>query len=506
MKKLIALLLVVLMILACVPTMSFAGRFEDVSDGKWYSEGISFCAANGYMTGTSEKVFDRSAELSRSMFVTILAKIDGADLTEYEGKSSFSDVKTDGWYTSAIEWAYQNKLASGIGSNKDGEPVFGYKNPVTREQMALFLYAYAEYVNSKGYEIVVPDIPIEYSASVDTTLRADLSVFSDADRVHSWAKDAMEWAVACDLFSGIGEDLLDPRGNCTRAQAAVLIRAYVLNFLSDCEHEWSEATCTEMSVCSKCDLKSATELGHDFAAHLCTESVKCSRCEETTETTEHILTELSCTEDSMCIVCGYVNAVSPGHTTENGICERCGEGIFPSAFDKLFYYLGENGDLSYKEDVPSFIYEEEDEEMKIRVRICRYENSGGRERLIAIQMDIFDYVNKMRYTTDTPIESPNQTSYFFGSSCDYLNTGGSYFGETLYRIGSYFAPENVNANGDFTLTYYKSGDNYTVDKEYAIEISKALFGVMFYITDQLIIENANMSLTDFGFNMTSFYE
>ena len=69
MKKTLALILTVVMIAASVPFAAFAGRFTDVADGKWYSEAISFCAANGYMDGVSEGVFDRSSNLSRSMFV-----------------------------------------------------------------------------------------------------------------------------------------------------------------------------------------------------------------------------------------------------------------------------------------------------------------------------------------------------------------------------------------------------------------------------------------------------
>ncbi len=505
MKKLTALILTALMILAALPMMAVAGRFEDVANEKWYSEGISFCAANGYMAGTSETVFDRNAELTRAMFMTILAKVDGADLAEYEGKSSFEDVKTDGWYTSAIEWAYQNKLASGMGFNKDGEIVFGYKNPVTREQMSTFLYAYAEYVNLKAeYGEDMPDVyplptPVPDSDSInkepvyksyeevyamiaggnhrdigelqsetqemvslggyfsqyyqsyvssthdvryvfvsseeyemdaewdwlpvgtrdnyslenlgkevedqsglesftppiDTTLRADLWVFKDADRVHEWAKGSMEWAVACELFSGIGEDLLDPRGNCTRAQAAVLIRAFVLGFLCDCEHEWTEATCTEMSVCTKCGLKNATELGHDYPKHLCTDSVKCNRCDVMSEITEHNAAEPTCTDDGYCIVCGHKTAdakghdmqeatcASPsrcsrcgitsgsakehefiglwctaygfckncrkahdpiGHTTSNGICSRCGADCFATIHNKVVYYINTKGE------------------------------------------------------------------------------------------------------------------------------------------------------------------
>ena len=492
MKRITALLLSLLTVLTVLPLYGFAARFDDVANERWYSEGISFCAANGYMTGTSEVVFDRSGELTRAMFMTVLAKVDGVDLTSYENKTYFKDVKRTGWYTAAIGWASLNGLASGIG---DG--VFGYKNPVTREQMALFLYAYAQKVNEdylasvlpEGEPDIAPDpeytpeesytailnmialtpdhrdigelqsetqemlklgdgqyyqtyvsrthdmryifvsradheieaewdwMPIgtrdDYSLEnlgkitedqsgldgielpIDTDIRADLSVFSDADRVHSWAKDAMEWAVGCGLFSGIGDGILDPRGNCTRAQTAVLVRAFVLEFLSECEHDWVMPTCIEGGYCKNCDLNYGYELGHDIPAHLCTDQRQCTRCEYIEPAKNHTLTAATCTEPSVCRVCNYQAApalghsyknntpnctepkkcvncgylaasalghsfVNPtctasgyctkcghvlsalGHDTKNGFCGRCGKGIFEDIFHYLSYYADYN--------------------------------------------------------------------------------------------------------------------------------------------------------------------
>lgn len=338
-----------------MPVFSFAGRFEDVSDGKWYSEGISFCAANGYMDGIAEGVFDRSSDINRAMFMTILAKVDGVDLSQYGGKSDFIDVKADRWYTAAISWAAENGITGGIGEDDNGNPVFGYKNIITREQIALFLYVYSEHVNDKNTPPAEeesspessPEDSVEESPVVllndetnkedvepniiDLSHRADLSVFEDGDRTRVWAREAMEWAVAVGLISGTGEKTLDPRGNCSRAQAAVIIRAYVLTLLSSCEHEWVDATCLEMGYCTKCELMQATELGHDFGKHLCTDAVKCSRCEVMTVPKAHTLSNATCTTASVCSVCGYVAAPATGHDFPNGTpnctaaktCRKC---------------------------------------------------------------------------------------------------------------------------------------------------------------------------------------
>jgi len=180
--------------------------FTDVKDGQWYTEGILWCYQNGYMAGISDTDFGRKQNVTRAMFVTILAKIDGVDLTAYEGKTSFSDVSVGKWYSSAIEWAYQNGLTSGL-----AEGYFGYKSDITREQLATFFYTYSE---KKGY---------------DVTGRADLSGFADLDRVHSWALDAMAWAVDAGLISGTSPTTLAPRDSATRAEIALIVKNYVEN-------------------------------------------------------------------------------------------------------------------------------------------------------------------------------------------------------------------------------------------------------------------------------------
>ena len=182
--------------------------FIDILKGKWYYDSVLWCYSKGYMAGVSDNTFGYKQNVTRAMFVTILAQIDGADLTEYEGKSSFSDVKTDGWYTAAIEWAYQNNYSAGL-----GEGIFGYKNDVTREQLATFFYTYSV---EKGY-------------AVDG--RADLSAYTDLDRVHSWALDAVKWAVDAGLIAGQSETTLAPRASATRAELSIIVMNYVETFV-----------------------------------------------------------------------------------------------------------------------------------------------------------------------------------------------------------------------------------------------------------------------------------
>ena len=185
--------------------------FYDTFKGKWYSAGVSYCIEKGFMSGTGNNTFAPNGDVTRAMFVTILAKIDGADLSSYTG-TSFKDVKTGKWYSKAIEWAYRNNYTSGVG---DG--YYGVNNPVTREQLAAFLYNYSE---KKGYS---------------TSGSTDVSGYPDAGSISKYAKKAVAWAVGNGLISGVkvGDTVyLQPKGTATRAQIALIVMNYYKGFVA----------------------------------------------------------------------------------------------------------------------------------------------------------------------------------------------------------------------------------------------------------------------------------
>ena len=112
------------------------------------------------------------------------------------------------WSAEAREWAEKNGLIVGDGNgNKQ------YRSFVTREQLAAILYRYAQY---KGY---------------DTTAKADLSNYTDAAQVGSWASDAIRWANAEGLVNGTSATTLTPKGSATRAQVAVILTRFCQNII-----------------------------------------------------------------------------------------------------------------------------------------------------------------------------------------------------------------------------------------------------------------------------------
>lgn len=165
--------------------------FTDVTSGSWYYDGVKYVCDNGLMNGTSANEFNPNANTTRSMIVTILARMEG--------------VNTSGgatWYARGREWA----MGAGIsdGTNMTGK--------ITREQLAAMLYRYAK---MKGYDV---------SAS------ADISGYTDASGVSGWATDAMRWAVSAGLINGRTATTLAPQGNATRAEVASILMRFMQKY------------------------------------------------------------------------------------------------------------------------------------------------------------------------------------------------------------------------------------------------------------------------------------
>ncbi|MBQ7500771.1 MAG: S-layer homology domain-containing protein [Clostridia bacterium] len=178
--------------------------FGDVPAGSWFEKAAVWCASYGYITGTGEGTFSPGVSLTRAMFVQILVKVDGLSLDSLSYKGKFTDVKPSDWFAKAVQWAVDNKITGGTSDN-----TFSPNDRVTREQLAVFFYAYSK---SMGYDV---------SATVD------LNKYTDAKDISSWAVTAVKWAVAEGLISGMTDTTIGPKGSATRAQAAVIFKNYV---------------------------------------------------------------------------------------------------------------------------------------------------------------------------------------------------------------------------------------------------------------------------------------
>lgn len=189
------------------PEQPWANPFEDVAEGAWYYDAVRYARENGLMNGTGENTFSPNASTSRGMIVTILYRLAGSpDITDETGDSPYTDVDAAAYYGTAVYWARLHGIANGYDEER-----FGPDDAITREQLAVTLYRFAQW---QGH---------------DVTARADLSGYTDAGQISAFAREALAWANAERLVSGTSGDTLTPAGQATRAQAAAVLMRYCEN-------------------------------------------------------------------------------------------------------------------------------------------------------------------------------------------------------------------------------------------------------------------------------------
>lgn len=158
--------------------------FLDVSTGAWYYDAVAYVYDKGLMTGVTDSAFGPETTMTRAMFWTVLARMDGR-------------VVNGGtpWYAKAQAWALDSGVSDGTDPN----------GTITREQFVTMLWRYAG----------TPSVP------------GSLAGYPDAASVSSWAADAMRWAVSRGIVEGGDGGMLSPASPITRAQAATILMRYV---------------------------------------------------------------------------------------------------------------------------------------------------------------------------------------------------------------------------------------------------------------------------------------
>ena len=205
-RRILAMLFALVMVVSTIIVGSTviaeeASPYRDVKVKRWSFADIMYVTEKGLMNGKSEGIFAPAETMTRAMVVTVLHRLQGAPTVTY--KDTFSDVKAGKWYTDAILWAAENEIVNGVGNGK-----YAPMETVTREQLAAIIMRYA---------------PMEY---IITEESKDITVYADYKRVHDYAREAMSWANAVGLITGVTDTTLEPRKGATREQFAAILRRF----------------------------------------------------------------------------------------------------------------------------------------------------------------------------------------------------------------------------------------------------------------------------------------
>ena len=208
MKKLISFLLAAALLLAVLPVGFSAAAaetpdFTDVPDGAWYALAVRWAVENGITAGVAPGKFGPNLVVTRAQAVTMLWRLENAP--EPAGTAAFSDVPENQWYSKAVLWAAEHQIVAGYPGG-----VFSPNRAISRQELVTILYRYAKFKDSS---LTAPDL--------------DLSVYTDANELSSFALEPMRWAVGNGIVSGTSKYTLSPKGSANRAQLVQMLYGWL---------------------------------------------------------------------------------------------------------------------------------------------------------------------------------------------------------------------------------------------------------------------------------------
>lgn len=213
-KKIISLILSAAMVAtATVVPVSAADvkDFADVAADSWYYDSVDFVAERDYMNGTSATTFSPDDNMTRAMFVTVMARVAGAQ-TDNNAVTEFTDVPSGQWYTGAVQWGVEKGLVQG-----HGDGTFGTNDPITRQDTAVLAQRFLKWYSE------ATGLTPETGAKVDS--------FTDASSISDYAKDAVEYCRQIGLLTGYEDGSFQPLKSITRAEAATILKR--MTFLAE---------------------------------------------------------------------------------------------------------------------------------------------------------------------------------------------------------------------------------------------------------------------------------
>ena len=174
--------------------------FADVAN-HWAKDAINYVTDKALFNGTTATTFSPNEGMTRGMFVTVLGRMAGADISAYNTQSHFADVDSKMYYNAYVNWAAANKIVSGVDASH-----FNPNALITREQAAVIMDNYLTATGTK----------VEETGSA--------AAFADSASIRAYAKDAVTRMQKAGLLSGKSGNRFDPQGTATRAQVAVIMQ------------------------------------------------------------------------------------------------------------------------------------------------------------------------------------------------------------------------------------------------------------------------------------------
>ena len=170
----------------------------DVPVDSWYEPYVQTGYDNKIVVGVSASSFEPDAPLTRAAFVTMLYRLSSSPNVSGKVSEVLSDCEDSSWYSDAVLWAFQNKIADHTSSN-----YFSPDEELNRQQLADIVYNFAIY---KG-----------------TVTKSSSSSYTDTDKISDWALPAVAYCTSSGIMNGISTTSFDPISTASRAMGAAVI-------------------------------------------------------------------------------------------------------------------------------------------------------------------------------------------------------------------------------------------------------------------------------------------
>jgi hypothetical protein len=165
---------------------------------EWARKPVEILPSKGIVEGLYERGYAPKKSITRGDFLCFLIRALNIEASFDEG---FADVSKDTYYYKEIGAAKKLGITSGIGKNQ-----FHPDDEITRQDMMVLTERTLKILNNIESKDKIPS----------------LSQFSDKEKIAVYAARSIDSLVKEGLIVGSGSRL-NPRGNTTRAEAAVFL-------------------------------------------------------------------------------------------------------------------------------------------------------------------------------------------------------------------------------------------------------------------------------------------
>ncbi len=184
--------------------MKYEKSFSDIK-GHWAQTDIENLASKHIFKNIADEKFDPQAKITRAEFIAMLVRALELKAADVE-PIAFKDIVKEKYYYGEVMTAWKLGITTGDDTGK-----FRPSDNITREQLAAMIGRALTYLNKS------PNL-------TEAQVSEKLSAYTDKDNVSSFARNAMAIALEKKIINGWKTDLLAPKENATRAEAAVMLQ------------------------------------------------------------------------------------------------------------------------------------------------------------------------------------------------------------------------------------------------------------------------------------------